>query len=94
MKIYKFILNILIVVTIILFGGRVVVLNTISTSGIALDRINDEIVNYKLQNDILSEELLTISSLTSIASEAAKMGFSYKTDKYVLTSPNTLAAKQ
>lgn len=94
MKKYNLIPQSLIVLVIVLAAARLVVSNTISTSGIALDKINDKISEYKLENDVLSEKLFSMSSLTAIASEAAKMGFTYKMDKYFLTNPNALAAKQ
>lgn len=93
MKLHKLVLVMLIITAISLAAVRVVVSNTLSTSGIALDEVNDKVAVYKLENDSLSEELLSISSLTAIASEAAKMGFSYKIDKYFLTTPSTLAKR-
>lgn len=94
MKKYQLIIKILIVLCFLLGGVRVVVSNSISTSGIVLGKINEEISEYKLKNDILKEKLLTLSSLTAIASEAAKFGFTYKSSKYVLTNPIPIAAKQ
>lgn len=94
MKKYNLLLRTLIVLVIALGGVRLVVSNSLSTSGIALDRINEKITQYKLDNDILSEKLFSLSSLNTIASEAAKMGFVYKTDKYFFTTPGALAAKQ
>jgi cell division protein FtsL len=94
MKKYQFIIKTLVILVLLLGGARVVVSNSISTSGIALGEINEEISEYKLKNDILSEKLLTLSSLTAIASEAAKLGFTYKSESYVLTNPIPIAVRQ
>lgn len=90
---YKLILKSLIIITLFLAVGRVVVSNLISTSGVDLSRINDEIAVVRSQNDILKEELFSKSSLENIASEAAKAGFTDKKENFVLTGPLPIAAR-
>lgn len=91
---YKFILKTLIITTLLLALVRVVVSNMISTSGVELGRINEEISAVRLQNDGLRQDLFSRSSLENIATEAAKLGFTDRADKsIVLTSPLPFALR-
>lgn len=90
---YKIILKILIVITLFLAVGRVVVSNLISTSGVELGRLNEEIAVIKTQNDTLREDLYSKESFLNIATEAAKIGFSENHDNFVLTSPLPFALR-
>lgn len=54
---------------------QVAVTNGISTTGMELDKMSNEIKEYKRENAILSEKLVEHSSLTHIASVAATLGF-------------------
>lgn len=83
----------LIIVVVLLSFMRVVVSNRISTSGVVLGKLNDQVQNLKIENDLLEEKLLTMSSLTNIASEAAKLGFSEKTDSLVLSNNLPIAQR-
>lgn len=94
MKKYNLIITALILITLFLLGTRVVVLNRMSTSGFVLGEVNKEISFYKTQNAILSEHYLASSSLTSLASAAAKLGFIEGKSNFVLTSPLPLAVKR
>lgn len=91
---YKIIIQSLILVTIVLTILRIVVANSISTSGVELGKINESVNSYKLENYILSEKLLEQSSLFAIASEAAKLGFADTSDSFVLNNPLPIAVKQ
>lgn len=88
---YKLIIKSLIVLVIVLAMVRLVVSNVIATSGLALDKIESQTEALKLENDVLNEKLLSVSSLTAIASEAAKIGFTSSSQSYLLVFPNTLA---
>lgn len=90
---YRLILKTLIFATFFLAVVRVVVSNVISTSGVELGRLNEEIAIVRLQNDTLREELFAKSSLENIASEAAKLGFTDKKENFVLTSPLPIALR-
>jgi cell division protein FtsL len=72
---------------------QVTVSNSLSTTGIELAKIEDQIDAYKKENAKLSEELLTVSSFDTIASKAAAMGFVEEKKHLVLTSPLPIAAK-
>lgn len=54
---------------------QVVVSNSLSTTGLNLSSIDKGIEAYKKENILLKEKLLSLSSLTNIASEAARIGF-------------------
>lgn len=73
--------------------AKAVLQNTLSTSGIFVSKAEKEIDFYKTQNAILSEELLTASSLTSIIEKAQQSGFTNENTLMVLKTSRPLAAK-
>jgi len=89
MKKHNLILTILILAALSLAVVRVVISNTMATSGLALDRINEQITLYKTQNEVLEEKYLVLSSLTFLATEAARLGFTDSKGSLVLTNPKT-----
>ncbi|OGH33952.1 MAG: hypothetical protein A3J69_01900 [Candidatus Levybacteria bacterium RIFCSPHIGHO2_02_FULL_42_12] len=74
--------------------GQVVISNWLSTTGITLGAIEDELKQYKEKNALLEERFLHASSLTSIASTAAELGFVEKKSRIVLTDSVPLALKR
>lgn len=54
---------------------QVSVSNSLSTTGLELAKIDNQITEYKKKNALLHEKLLTASSFTTIASQAAELGF-------------------
>jgi hypothetical protein len=73
--------------------GKAILQNTLSTSGIFVGDAEREINSYKTQNAILSEELLTASSLTTIVEEANELGFINANNQIVLKTSNPLSLK-
>ena len=73
---------------------QVVVSNRMSTAGVSLAVLEDEIKNYRIQNALLSEKLLTIASYTHIAFTADKEGFISAKSEVILTASLPLAVKQ
>ncbi|MBP9719146.1 MAG: hypothetical protein KBD46_01650 [Candidatus Levybacteria bacterium] len=73
----KPILFIIVIITIVvsLSVTQVTVSNNLSTTGIELAKIEEQIMTYKKENAMLKEKLLTASSFTTIASAAAELGF-------------------
>ncbi|MBI2195837.1 MAG: hypothetical protein HYU48_02225 [Candidatus Levybacteria bacterium] len=69
------ILTTLISLVILLSIARISVANRISTSGLEVKNIEDQVAALRKENLILQEKLLTVSSFTQIASKAAKLGF-------------------
>jgi hypothetical protein len=73
--------------------GKAILQNNFSTSGIIVSKAEQEISFYKTQNAILSEQLLTASSLTTIIEKATKSGFTDKSKLMVIKTTSPLAAK-
>lgn len=65
----------LIGIIVILSMVRAVIYNRLSTSGTFVGEVEEQISFYKTQNILLSEELLTSSSLTNIKDIASELGF-------------------
>ena len=94
MKRTGFFITGLILIILFLSVLQVVVSNRLSTTGVELGRIQGEIKEYKNDNAVMKEKLLTFSSFTHIADVAKGEGF-VKNKSYVLvTSPLPLALKQ
>lgn len=73
---------------------QVVISNRLSTSGIELSKLNEQIKSYRKENYILSEKLLIATSLTEVASNAAKIGFIDRSEHVYLNTPLPLAVKR
>lgn len=93
MKKYQLVTKLLFIAVLFLAVARVVVSNTLSTSGVALGKINDEISFYQTENAKLSEKFYRLASLSNIATEAARLGFKEKKGNFVLTSPLPIAQR-
>ncbi len=84
-------LNLLVIVALSIV--QVVAANSISTTGIELSKIQEEITGLQKQNEVLHEQVLSLSSLTSIASRAADMGFQESKATLVIAQPLPLARR-
>lgn len=84
----------LIGLVVVLSIAKAVAYNKLSTSGVFVGKVEEEINNYKTQNAILSEKLLSLSSLSSIALEADKLGFAGDSSIIVIKTSRPLAIKQ
>ncbi|MBI2613626.1 MAG: hypothetical protein HYW62_02545 [Candidatus Levybacteria bacterium] len=95
MKKPALIITFLIGVIVVLSIVRVVVYNRLSTSGVLVGELEEQISLYKTQNAILAEEVLSSSSLTSIVARAQDLGFTNK-DKslLVIKTSRPLAVKR
>ncbi|KKQ34424.1 MAG: hypothetical protein US51_C0040G0005 [Microgenomates group bacterium GW2011_GWA2_37_6] len=87
-------LGILFLTIVILFGVRAAVSNRLSTSGVALGRLQDEFAKYRTQNIQLKEKIYSLSSLSHVSSEAAKLGFVESKANFALTRSYPIALKQ
>ncbi|MDO8583284.1 MAG: hypothetical protein Q7R51_02040 [bacterium] len=95
MKKSGFIVTFLIGIVILLSVTKVVAYNRLSTSGVFVGKVEEEISAYKTQNAILSEKLFTSSSLTNIADKAAEAGFTKEgSSLMVLGTSRPLAVRQ
>jgi len=87
------IITFLIGLVIALSIGKAFLHNMLSTSGIFVSEAEKEISFYKTQNAILSERLLTESSLTNITEKAAKAGFTSENKSMVIETSRPLAVR-
>lgn len=94
MKKPKIFISCVILVVVILSITQVIVSNSLSTTGFELGKIQDEMKRYQTENALLSERLLTESSLTHISSTAAQLGFVEAKNQVYLGTPLPLALKQ
>jgi hypothetical protein len=86
MKRHGYVIKFALFIIIFLSIVQVVVSNRLSTAGMALGKIEDEIRFYKRENASLSEEFFLASSLANISSKAAEMGFIGNKSQLVLTT--------
>ena len=93
MKKSYIIVTFLLGLTIVLSVGRAILSNTLSTSGIFVSKAEQEINSYKTQNAILSEKLLTASSLTNIIEKAKASGFTDEKALMVIKTSGPLAVR-
>jgi hypothetical protein len=73
---------------------QVVVSNRLSTSGIILGKIEENIRNYKTENAALAERFFLVTSLNSISSRAAVLGFVKEKSPLILTTSDVVAVRQ
>lgn len=73
--------------------AKVIVYNRLSTSGVFVGKVEEEVISYKRENAILTQELLSNSSLTNISIKAEKFGF-VKEDSEMILKTLPLAVKQ
>lgn len=95
MKKPALIIIVLVGLVVVLSLIKAIVYNSLSTSGVFVGELEDQISFYKTQNAILSEELLVSSSLTSIITKASELGFTNKDQSLlVISSSRPLAVKR
>lgn len=73
---------------------QIAVSNRLSTTGIVLGKMEDELRLYTEENSLLKEKVLLASSLIHLASSAAELGFVQEKSQMVLIQPLPLAIKQ
>lgn len=73
---------------------KAILYNRLSTSGTFVGEAEDEISFYKTQNALLTEKLLTLSSLTNIVKKAKEQGFVSEDKSFiVLKTSKSLAVR-
>ena len=85
--------SVILIIIVFLSVVQVVVSSRIATTGVTLSKLSEELNNYKKQNSILREEILSSTSLMHIASEAARLGFVQSESEFVLTTLPPLALR-
>lgn len=94
MKKPSFIIIFFVGVIITLSFVQAAISNKLSTKGALISKIEEEIYYYKTQNSILSEQFLSYSSLTNLASRASELGFTKENKQFVLNPSVPLAVRQ
>lgn len=95
MKTSKILLPVSIVGAIVLSLVQIVFSSAFATSGIELTKLQETQVSLEKENSLLKEKVYAQSSLTTIADEAKKMGYTEDTkSRMVLSSPLPIAINQ
>lgn len=74
--------------------AKAVLHNALSTSGIYVSKVEQEISSLKTENAILSEKLLVASSLTNIIQKAKDTGFNNDDALMIIGTSKPLALNQ
>lgn len=72
---------------------RISLVNSISTTGIALVDLQNQIDEVKKENEILKEQYLQAASFTSISQKAKAMGFAPAKSHLNMAAPLPLAKR-
>ena len=72
---------------------QIVVSSKLSTAGTTLSKIDSSLQAYQTENSVLREKIYDASSLTTVASKAAAMGFVEQKTVVTLEGPLPLAIK-
>jgi cell division protein FtsL len=72
---------------------HVAVANNISTTGVNLSKLQDELDTYKRENAFLHEKILELSSLTYINEKAEQSGFIASKGDFYFSTPLPLAQR-
>lgn len=91
MKRTKLLLGGLIGIILLMGVTQAVASNRISTAGIELGNLQTELKTVKRENTLIREKILTISSLTRLASRAGEMGFVEGKQAIYISSPQQVA---
>ena len=93
MKKSLFIIGILSFIVVLLLIARVTLVDNISTTGITLVDIQNQIAAYKDQNELLEVQYLQAAAYTNIAEKATKLGYVPITSEVDLSAPMPLALR-
>lgn len=86
--------TLLLSVVVVLAISQVVISNSLSTRGVGLDSLDQQIAVYKKKNALIKEKLLEISSFNYIASSAARIGFIEEKSRIFVSSSLPIAIRQ
>lgn len=91
MKLVYFLLILFFLVVASLQGAKIFLENQVATESIEVTQLKQEIAQQKEKNHHLKTQLLSYTSLETIASKAAQLGFVDKSDTISLFEPQQLA---
>jgi len=93
MKKPVFIIVFLSIIVVVLLIARITLVNSISTTGIKLVDIQNQINAYKNQNELLKVQYLQAASYTNISSKAQKLGYVPVKSQVDLAAPLPMAMR-
>ena len=93
MKKASLIISLDIAIIVFLLVVQTVISNRLSTGGLMLEKIQEQIHSYRVENTILSEKVADASSLTQISRDIYKLNFVENKTAFVLTKSQPLALK-
>jgi cell division protein FtsB len=91
MKIIRYILILLILLTISLHGVNIYYSNNVSADSIEATKLQEAINNLEEENTILKTEILKYTSYEQVSSRAAELGFVEPKEYMSLYTPNKVA---
>ena len=68
-------LGLIITIVIVLSVVQVAIANSLSTTGVELSKLQDQLAQYQKENELLEEKYLEASALRTIDQNAQKLGF-------------------
>ncbi len=93
MKKQSILISTIIVIIIVLSVVEVGVSNSLSTTGVVLSGLEQDVSFYKKENLVLKQKLLLTSSLTQVASKAAELGFVKEKSQFFVSTSLPVASK-
>jgi len=93
MKKTAYLIGLMVMVIVGLSVVQVTLTNQISTHGIMLTKMQEDLKNYKKENAILKEQILEKSSLTKISEQAKAIGFAPSKSEVYLSTPLPMARR-
>ena len=72
---------------------HVSVSNSLSTTGITLSKIQEDLATYKKENTLLKEQILSASALMTVSSQAKEAGYVPIKSEVTITHPLPLARR-
>lgn len=89
----KIIMGLIILIAGLVFS-RIIVSSMFSVDGITLANLNTQIASLDRENMLMREKIYTASSYTTIASDAATMGFVEENSQISLGGTSSIAIRQ
>ena len=86
-------ISFLALIVVVLVVVRISLVNSISTTGVTLVDIQNQIDQVKKENELLKERYLTAASYTTISQQAEKQGYVPEKSQVDLTAPQPIALR-
>lgn len=80
-------------IVVVLLVARITIVNSISTTGITLVDLQNQINTYKKENELLTVQYLQAASYTNISDKAEKLGYVPVKSQVDLAAPLPMAMR-